>query len=176
MVDINKGGSGKSGSSSSSSSKSKNKSSGGSSGSSGSKVDTYSPSVDEAANYEGATVSEVSEDWANSGDNLNYDIEHGEKEKDYIRRQIKECEEFYDDYVGVAKDNIGNIEEFTLVQHALLLSCAQNRVGVAEVLQDEFGYSENRAIEKAHKIVSQAGEKQAFNEVLKELMKSMIKK
>jgi hypothetical protein len=142
---------------------------------SGGSVDTYTPSTDEAANYDGAKVADTSKDWANTGDNLNYDAEHGEKEKDYVARQVKECEEFYEDYVATAKSNIENIEKFTLVHHALMLSCAQNRIGVAEVLQDEFGYSENRSIEQAHKIVSEAGEQEAFNEVTKELMKAMIK-
>jgi hypothetical protein len=183
MVDVNKrkGGSDDSSSkkkkkkgSSKKRKKSKGSSSSGSS-SSGDNVDTYSPSVEDGANYDGGSVADVSKEWADRGDNLNYQAENGEREKGYVKRQVAECKEFYEDYVDTALDNLDNIENFTLVHHALMLSCGQNRVGVADVLQDEFGYSENQAIQKAHQIVSEAGEQEAFNEVTKELMKSMIK-
>jgi hypothetical protein len=174
MVDLGKKKGGDSGGS-----KSKKKSSGSkkkSSGSSpGSAPESYSPDDDEVTDPTAGSVSDVSKEWAEAGDNLNYAAQNGEAEKQYVKRQIQECKEFYESYVDTALDNMANIEEFTMVNHALLLSLAQNRIGIKEVLMDEFGYSESAAIEQTDKIVRKAGEGDALSEVCHELTEKVIK-
>lgn len=174
MVDLGKKKGGSSGGS-----KTKKKSSGkkqsDDSSTSGSSPEPYSPSGDEVSDPTDGSVSDVSKEWAEAGENLNYPAQNGEAEKQYVKRQIRECKEFYEDYVDTALDNMGNVEEFTMVNHALLLSLAQNRMGIKEVLTGEFGYSEDAAIKQTDKIVRKAGEGDALSQVCHELTEKVIK-
>jgi len=173
MVDINK-----KKSSGSSSSKSKSSSSGGGPGggkSTGGSPEPYSPSGDEVPDFSDGSVADVSKEWAEKGENLNYSAQNGESEKKYVKRQIRECKEFYEDYVDTALDKMENIEEFTLVNHALMLGLAQNRLGIKEVLMGEFNYSEQAAISQTDKIVRKAGEGDAFSEVCNTLTEKVVK-
>ena len=142
---------------------------------SSSSAEPYSPSNDEVTDPTDGNVADISKEWANAGENLNYHAENGEAEKQYVKRQVMETKEFYEDYIDTALDNMENIEEFTMVHHALMLSCAQNRIGIKEVLMDEFGYSESAAIKQTDKIVRKAGEPDAFSKVTHELTEKIIK-
>lgn len=135
----------------------------------------YSPSDDEVADPNDGQIADISKEWAEAGDNLNYSAKGGESEKEYVKRQVAETKEFYEDYVDTALDNMSNMEEFTMVHHALMLSCAQNRIGIKEVLMDEFNYSENAAIKQTDKIVRKAGEPDAFSKVTHELTEKIVK-
>jgi len=128
---------------------------------------------DTKSNYEGSSVSETSQKFSSEGAELNYNAEKGEGEKEYVKRQVKECSEFYDDYVDNAEQNLTDINEFTLIHHALMISLARNRIGIADVLMDRFGYSENKAYEKVEVITAKAGESEAMQEVLSMITENM---
>lgn len=149
----------------SSKSKSKKSSTSKSSGSSsggGSSTEPYSMDDDKTANVEGASVSSTSQRWASEGSELNYDAGASGTEKEYIKRQIKECEEFYENFLESALNNVTDINQFTLYHHALLLSMAKNRAGICDIFMDRFGYSEDEALEKTKQICQEAGEAEAF--------------
>lgn len=124
-------------------------------------------------NYEGASVSDTSRKLSGDGAELNYHAETGEAEKEYVKRQVKECKEFYDDYVENAKQNLTDINEFTLIHHALMISLARNRIGIADVLMDRFDYSESKAYKKVEVITQKAGETDALLEILTEMTEKM---
>jgi hypothetical protein len=178
MVDINKkkGGKKKKKKKKSSSSKSgkqkgsKSKSGGGSSSKS---TEPYQMTDETTANAEAAEVSTTSQRWSSEGAELNFDAGSGGSEKQYIQRQIQECEEFYNDYVETAKDNITDINQFTLYHHALLLSMAKNRAGICDIFMKRFGYSEGEALQKARQVCQKAGEPEAFVELTDEVTTSI---
>ena len=186
MVDIGKKKGGKDGKDDSSDSKKKKRDSvkdtGGSGSSSGGAnmspddvdTDPFEMDSDFSAEYEGASVASTSERLSSEGAELNYHAENGEGEREYVKRQVDECKEFYDDYVENALDNLTDINEFTLIHHALLISLARNRIGIADVLMDRFGYSESEAVEKADTITQKAGESEAMLEVLSEMTEAMM--
>ena len=176
MVDVNKrkgGGSGKKKKSSSSSSKKKKKSSGNSSSSSGDSPDAFSMDDDYTASYEDTEVAGTSKRWASEGSELNYKAKGGESEKAYVKRQIKECTEFYDNFLDRAKDNMTDINQFTLIHHALLLSMARNRSGIMDVLMKNFGYSEEEALNQTEKICKKAGELECYNEITRHMTRNI---
>jgi hypothetical protein len=124
-------------------------------------------------NYEGVSVSDTSRKLSGDGAELNYHAETGEGEKEYVKRQVKECKEFYDDYVENAKQNLTDINEFTLIHHALMISLARNRIGIADVLMDRFDYPESKAYKKVGVITQKAGETDALREILSEMTEKM---
>ncbi len=182
MVDISKkkgGGSNddkkkSSGSSSNSGGRSANNSSS-HSGSSGGSVSTdpYSPPDSLEPDVDEMEVASASKRIASDGSELNYQVENGESEKEYIKRQINECKEFYDDFADSAIDNMSDVNEFTLIHHALLMALAKNRLGVRDVLRDRFGYDKQSAANRAEEIVKKAGEDEAMNKVLSKLTKKL---
>ena len=167
MVDINKKKDKSKDKSNSNKDKSKDKpskptksSGGGSSG--GESTEPYTMTEEKTANAEGASVATTSERWSQEGAELNFDAGSGGTEDEYIKRQIQECKEFYDDYTDTAVDNITDINQFTLYHHALLLSMAKNRAGICDIFMKRFGYSEDEALAKARQICKKAGEPEAF--------------
>lgn len=133
-----------------------------SSSSSGGDTEPYSMGGEKTANVDGGSVSDTSQRWASEGSELNYDSGASGTEKEYIKRQIKECEEFYENFLETALDNVTDINQFTLYHHALLLSMAKNRAGICDIFMDRFGYSEEEALEKTKQICKKAGEPEAF--------------
>lgn len=143
----------------------KSRNSGGSSGESGSggaSTEPYKMSDETTANVDDASVSGTSKRWSQEGAELNYDAASGGSEKEYIQRQIEESQEFYENYLETAKDNLEDINQFTLYHHALLLSTAKNRAGICDIFMNRFGYSEEKALEKASQVCQKAGEPEAF--------------
>lgn len=178
MVDINKKKGGKKDkkkkkSKSSSSKKKKSGGSSGGSGGSGKSTEPYSMDDEKTANAEGASVSRTSKRWSSEGSELNFKAGSNGSEKEYIQRQIEECKEFYEDYVATAKDNITDINQFTLYHHALLLSMAKNRAGICDIFMNRFGYSEKEALQKARQVCQEAGEAEAFVELTDEVTTSI---
>jgi len=145
----------------------KSKSSSSSSGGGGGNASTepFEMTDEKTANAEGASVASTSKRWSQEGAELNYDAGSGGSEQEYIKRQIQECQEFYNDYAETAKENITDINQFTLYHHALLLSMAKNRAGICDIFMDRFGYSEKEALAKAREICKKAGEPDAFVEL-----------
>lgn len=170
MVDLNKKKDKDKGKSKSKKDKEKVKSSSSSSssssgGSGGESTEPYEMTDEKTANAEGTSVASTSKRWSQEGAELNYDAGSGGTEKEYIQRQIEECREFYEDYAETAKENITDINQFTLYHHALLLSMAKNRAGICDIFMDRFGYSEQEALAKAREVCKEAGEPQAFVEL-----------
>ena len=182
MVDISKkkGGGSKddkkkgSGSSSNSGGRSSNNS-GGHSGSSSGSVSTepYSPPDSLEPDVDEMEVASASKRISSDGSELNYQANNGESEREYIKRQINECKEFYDDYAESAIDNMADANEFTLIHHALLMALAKNRLGIRDVLVDRFGYDKQSAANRTEEIVKKAGEDEAMNKVLSKLTKKL---
>lgn len=168
MVDINKKKGSGSSSSSSSSSSSK---SGGSSSSSSSSSDTepFEMGDDAIPNAEEAQISDTSERWAGDHSDLNYDAGAGGSQDKYIQRQIKECEEFYENFYQRATDHLQDINQFTLYFHAMTLAMARNRLGIKRILEDRFGKTEEEAVKMAGRICEEAGESDALDRLLRDM-------
>jgi len=176
MVDVNKrkgGGEKKKKKKSSSSKKKKKKSSSSSTSSSGSTPEPFSMEDDYTANFEDAQLSQTSERWASEGSELNYHAQGGESERAYVKRQIEECTEFYENYVERAEDNMIDINQFTLIHHALLLSMARNRSGIMDVLVSNYGYSEEEALSQTEKICQKAGEGECYNKLTRYMTRNI---
>lgn len=166
--------------SSSSGSTSSGSSSGGSSGSSsgssggvGADSGTYSLDEDDMVDPSGKTVSKTSKQWANDGAEFNFDAEAGEKLQDYANRQVKEVEELHENMRDMAGKHMENFDEFTLYFHALFLNFAQNRVGIAETIENQFGKSKHEAVKMADKICQRAGEKEFMNEMVNDMTENL---
>ena len=163
--------SGSSGSSSSSSS------SGGSSESSsggiGSETGTYSLDDEDMVDPSGKTVSKTSKQWAEDGGEFGFEAEAGEGLKQYANRQVKEVEELHNNMEEMAKKHMDNFDEFTLYFHALYLNFAQNRVGIAESIQNQFGKSKAESVQMANKICDRAGEKEFMNRMVSDMTENL---
>jgi hypothetical protein len=133
--------------------------------------DPYTQSVEDSPTPGDAKVAGVSKDWKDEHSDLNYQPENGEAEKEYVQRQVAECQEFYDNYVDMAKENMRDVNEFTMIHHTLGLALAEMVVGIKDVLRDEFGYRDKKAHKQTMKIVKQAGQDDAMNELVSELAK-----
>lgn len=119
-----------------------------------------------------AVVGEKAKDMAGKND-PNYDKGTGSI-SDYRRRQVKECEEFYDEMVELAEEHTGEaIQVFSEVMYAVLMNMANNRAGIARTLNERFGMSRSRALAETRKICDKAGEKEAFEKVTHTLTKAL---
>jgi len=76
--------------------------------------DAYTQSAEDSPMPGSATVSDVSKEWKNDHSELNYKPKRGESEKQYVKRQVKECTEFYDNYLDIVDENLDSIEKFAL--------------------------------------------------------------
>jgi len=138
--------------------------------SSGSAPEPHRTTMDDVPDVEESGVPGISKEWAEKGGELNYKVQNGEPERKYVQRQIEECAEFYDNYWDTVKGNMESLEEFVLYHHALNISFAQNRVGIIEVLMDEFGYDRDDAVRKTKQICEEAGEMETMKKVMNKLM------
>ena len=167
---------GSSSSGSSSSGSSNNGSSNSSSSSGGDFGDsqgTFSLDKDDQVDPSGKTVSKTSKQWANDGADFNFDAEAGEDINAYANRQVKEVEELHENMREMANKHMDNFDEFTLYFHALYLNFAQNRVGIAETIQNQFGKSKAESVKMANKICQRAGEKEMMNEMVNDMTKNL---
>lgn len=175
MVDVDDifGGGDKKSSSSSSSSSSSNSSSSSSSGS-GSETTADAFSMDDEAmmDPDESSINKQSEVMANNGE-LNYEGKESGYGA-YKKRQIKEVKELHDDIKETAKDNGDTIPEFTVVMHAALMNLAQNRVGIANVIRNEYGKTKSQSRREANEICQRAGEKEMFEEMTQYLTKKLM--
>jgi len=151
----------------------KSKSSSSGSGGNPNSTEPYSMSDETTANVEDAEVASTSERWSQEGAELNFEAGSNGSEKEYIKRQIQESKEFYEDYLETALDNLEDINQFTLYHHALLLSMAKNRAGICDIFMNRFGYSEDDALAKAREICQEAGEAEAFVNLTDEVTTSI---
>jgi len=136
-------------------------------------TDPYQMTDETTANAEEASVASTSKRWSQEGAELNHDAGADGTEQEYIKRQIEECGEFYEDYLDTALDNVEDINQFTLYHHALLLSTAKNRAGICDIFMDRFGYSEDEALAKASEVCKKAGEAEAFVKLADEVTTSI---
>lgn len=174
MVDVNKRKDGDSKKQKKSSGSSKSRKSGGSSSkSSGGAPDAFEMDDEYTADMEGGEIAETSKRWASEGSELNYKAQGGESERAYVKRQIQECEEFYENFYDRASDNMVDINQFTMIHHALLLSMARNRSGIMDVLMKNFGYSEQEALSQTEKICQQAGELETFSKLIADMTRNI---
>ncbi len=186
MVDLDKlkdeknSSSSSSSSSSKSSSKSKSSSSNGQSKSSsdseasfGEEQGTFSLDEDDQVDPSGKTVSKTSKQWANDGADFNYDAEAGEGFDAYAERQVKEVEELHENMREMANKHMDNFDEFTLYFHALFLNFAQNRVGIAETIENQFGVDRKKAVKMADEICQKAGEKEMMNGLVNDMTENL---
>jgi len=173
MVDVNKRKSGDKSSKKKSGSSKKKKKSGSSTSSSGSTPDAFSMDEEYTADYEDAQIADTSKRWASEGAELNYKAQGGESERAYVKRQIQECTEFYENFYDRASDNMKDINQFTMIHHALLLSMARNRSGIMDVLMKSFGYDEEEALSQTEKICKKAGELETYNKLTRDMTKNI---
>lgn len=148
-------------------------SSGSSSGDFGNQSGTFSLDEEDQVDPSGKTVSKTSKQWANDGADFNFDAEAGEDIKSYANRQVKEVEELHENMREMANKHMDNFDEFTLYFHALYLNFAQNRVGIAETIENQFGKSSKEAVQMADKICQRAGEKEMMNEMVNDMTKNL---
>lgn len=119
-----------------------------------------------------SNINERSRELAKSGE-LNYDAD-GDSYGDYKRRQVREVEELHEDMVSMAKKYSDDIAKYTLVMHAVLWNYANNRVGIAQVLMDNYGKTEKVALNEAEEICRKAGEAESFMKITNLLSRSMV--
>lgn len=153
---------------------SKSKSGGSSSSSSSEDTEPFEMSQDMTPDLDNMDVPDTSQEWAADHSELNFDVKGGESEREYIQRQIEECEEFYENYYARAKDNMVDINQFALYHHALNISLARNRIGIRDMLMDRFGYSEEEAFKQAKRIAQKAGEMETMEKLLDNLTRTII--
>lgn len=152
-----------------SSSSSRSKKSGSSKGGS---ADAFSLTEDQKTSPDDVEIDDASENLA-SGAELNYDVATDSLSK-YKKRQVQEVRELHEEMKEVAKEHSHDISYFTLVFHAMMMNFAQNRVGIAQTIQTNFGKSEREATKIAGQICRKAGEKEVFSEVADILTKEMM--
>jgi len=168
-------------SSSSSGSSSKSKSSGSDTSSSsedsgdgiGAETGTYSLDEEDMVDPSGKTVSKTSKQWANDGAEFGFDADASESLKQYANRQVQEVEELHENMEEMAQKHMDNFDEFTLYFHALYLNFAQNRVGIAETIQNQFGKSKKESVQMADKICERAGEKEFMNTMVSDMTENL---
>jgi hypothetical protein len=158
---------------SSSSSNASSSSSSSSGGGIGEETGTFSLDEDDQVDPSGKTVSKTSKQWANDGAEFNFDAEAGEGLQQYANRQVKEVEELHENMREMAQKHMDNFDEFTLYFHALYLNFAQNRVGIAETIQNQFGKSKKESVKMANKICQRAGEKEMMNEMVNDMTENL---
>lgn len=159
--------------SSSSSSNASQSSSSSSGGDFGAESGTFSLDEEDQVDPSDKVVSKTSKQWADDGGELNFDAKAGEGFKDYADRQVKEVEELHENMRNMAKKHMDNFDEFTLYFHALFLNFAQNRVGIAETIENQFGKDREEAVQLADKICQRAGEKEFMNEMVNDITKNL---
>lgn len=118
-------------------------------------------------------MSDTSKRWADEHGNLAYDEGSGGGIKSYMKKQISECEELYDNIEEMASDHTEGVEEFTLYFHTLMLNLSRNRIGIMKTIKDEFGKSEDEALKLTDKICEQAGEQEMVTNVLNTMVKEL---
>lgn len=173
MVDIGKKKeSDDSGSGSDSRKKDKESKSGGTGGS-GSDADVYSPDRTTSDELDEVSIPDVSKKMSAGADatGANEGLEMGER--GYLKAQLEESDEFYDDFINEAIDSMVDIDEFSVTFHALCISAARLRITIQKNLEEHYGNSPSDAKEKAERIVKRAGEDEAIEEVLSELSSNM---
>lgn len=162
----------------SSSSKSKSSKSGDSSSSSGSdgigeESGTYTLDDDDMVDPSDKVVGKTSKKWAEDKGELNDDARPGESFSDYANRQVKEVEELHENIREMANKNMDNFDEFTLYFHALFLNFAQNRVGIMETIENQFGKDREEAKKLTYKICEDAGETEFMKQMLDDITENI---
>ena len=135
---------------------------------------TFSVDEDDMVDPSDKVVSDTSKNWADDKGDMNYDAQASENFQQYANRQVKEVEELHENIHEMATNHMENFDEFTLYFHALFLNFAQNRVGIAETIQNQFGKSEAEAMKLTKKICDRAGEKEFMVEMLDEITENMV--
>lgn len=143
--------------------------SGGSGGSGG----VHSLDDGDMVSPDGKHVSGVSKEWASDKGELNTDAHSGEGLKSYMNRQVKEVEELHGNIEEMARNNNENFDEFTLYMHAMFLNFGQNRVGIMEEIQSQFGKSKSEAYELTNRICQQAGEKEFMEQIVRDITENL---
>lgn len=165
-------------------SKKKNKSSGSSSSSSssssgddpdvGAKEGTFTLGDDEVLDPSDTTMSQQSKDWAEEHGDLNYEKQGSESLQQFMKRQKEEVEELHANIRKRARQNDESFEQFTLIMHTLLLNFAQNRVGIAKTIENQFGKSEDEALRLTNKICQKAGEEQFVENMIQDVTENLL--
>lgn len=178
MVDVDKLDKEKGGSSGSKKSKKKGKSS--SSGSSdsdsdvGAKEGAYKLDDDEMMDPSDMSVSQQSKDWADEHGELNYDRQGSESLQAYMSRQVEEVKELHQNMRKRARQNNENLEQFTLVMHTLLLNFANNRVGIAKTVENQYNKSTEESMRVANKVCQKAGEKDCMEKIVQDITANLL--
>ena len=169
-------GGGSSSGSSSKSKKSKSSSSSGSSGSSSSSSSGWGEPFeleDEARmDPEGIVVDDGAEDIASEGD-LNTEY-RGNSLSQYRNRQVKECEELYDDVRKNVNEYGGDLRDFTAVLQSIIMNLAQNRHGIAMTLMEHYDMDKSEAQDLTRRITRKAGEPDVIDWAIHELTKDLM--
>lgn len=104
---------------------------------------------------------------------LNYD-KGTSSLRNYKKQQIKEVRELHDDMISYCYKYDDNIMEFTMVLQGALMSFAQNRVGIATTIQEQFGKSKKESLKITDEIVSKAGEDEVFRKISNRLTERLM--
>ncbi len=149
MVDLDDSYTSDDDSSSSSNDTSTSNSSGGSSGGSSESgsAEPVKSEVDIDDRVRKSDLSQTSKEWADEYGDRSYKEGASGGLQTYIQRQKDEMEEFYQNMAEMGKDIASDgAQKFTLAHHAMILNMAHNRAGIKEILEEEFGKSEDEAI------------------------------
>lgn len=140
----------------------------------GSKDGTFELGDDEILDPSDTSMSQQSKDWAEEHGELNYDRQGSESLQQFMKRQKAEVEELHENIRKRAKQNNESFEQFTLIMHTLLLNFAQNRVGIAKTIENQFGKSESEALRLTNKICQKAGEEKFMENMVQDITKNLL--
>lgn len=152
--------------------KDKPSSSGSKSGSkrqSGGSPDAFEMEEDMVSTPSGGDVADTAKDWSSDHGELNYDTGSSGSLKNYKKKQIAECQEFYENFYEMVEDNLVDINQFTLYYQALTMNMARNRVGIQSILEQEFNMSKEEALKHTQDICQKAGEAECMTKVLNDV-------
>lgn len=135
-------------------------------------AEPYSLSDEEKMMPEDVDLHDASENIA-GGAELNYG-KGTSSLSGYKKRQISEVKELHEDMFRTAKQHGDAVDTFILVLQAMIMSYAQNRVGIAMTIMSEFGKSKKEALKITNQICRKAGEPQTFEKIVSMLTEEFI--
>lgn len=88
---------------------------------------------------------------------LNFDKGTGSINQ-YRQRQVKETRELHEDMKGLMKEYDETLPGFTIMLQTCIYTLAQNRVGIAGTIRDNFNKSTDESLKLTNQICKKAGE------------------
>lgn len=121
---------------------------------------------------EDVNVSEHSKEMANDAE-LNFDVSAGSY-SEYKRKQVKEVQELHEDMKSVCREHSDNMAQWTMVMHTVYMNFAQNRIGIAEHIHENWGKDMDTALKEADRICEKAGESDTLKFIVRHLTDQIV--